>query len=345
MEKEVVLEQKDAADWAYRGEGAVNLVLAYTGSSPSFVGKVLRIQKAPRNGSSGATIPTLLSTHEQLLWRDIDGIVSSPNKEIAAQLYVLHVMSPLLGPKYVDPGPKCGFLPVSRFISERNATKRSITRFRMHQFLKLHQGQIPELSEYNPPDLFSKSKDRIYKAMNDLFTTPQNNFRVFLNGSLVFGQLGGIAHATNLVVSEAFEDALKSVIKADNGQRTKNFLQLVSDTVCESGVLDQLLEVQKLDKFDIEGAVHAYYDIISESCAVCKEVSGDEGSHMYTSLHSIPLDESLKIVKDYLIAATAKDCSLMITFTPHEEGDSESPYTKIYLEATNQIFDYKVDRA
>lgn len=404
MEKEVVLEQKDAADWAYRGEGAVNLVLAYTGSSPSFVGKVLRIQKAPRNGSSGATIPTLLSTHEQLLWRDIDGIVSSPNKEIAAQLYVLHVMSPLLGPKYVDPGmrvlvsreflesvekncisqrptwrvdagkvdthqdsvllltdhslfphgtlngqpcisveikPKCGFLPVSRFISERNATKRSITRFRMHQFLKLHQGQIPELSEYNPPDLFSKSKDRIYKAMNDLFTTPQNNFRVFLNGSLVFGQLGGIAHATNLVVSEAFEDALKSVIKADNGQRTKNFLQLVSDTVCESGVLDQLLEVQKLDKFDIEGAVHAYYDIISESCAVCKEVSGDEGSHMYTSLHSIPLDESLKIVKDYLIAATAKDCSLMITFTPHEEGDSESPYTKIYLEATNQIFDYK----
>ncbi|KAB1227748.1 Inositol-pentakisphosphate 2-kinase [Morella rubra] len=251
---EVVLAQKDSADWAYRGEGAVNLVLAYTGSSPSFVGKVLRIHKAPRNGSPGASIPTLLSTHEQLLWRDIDGIVSSPNKEIAAQLYVPHVMSPLLGPKYVDPGrptwradagkvdthqdsvllltdhslfphgtlkgqpcisveikPKCGFLPVSRFISERNATKRSITRFRMHQFLKLHQGQIPELSEYNPPDLFSKSKDRIYKAMNDLFTTPQNNFRVFLNGSLVFGQLGGIAHATNLVISEAFEDALKSV--------------------------------------------------------------------------------------------------------------------------------------
>ena len=34
---EVILEAKDAFDWVYRGEGAANLVLAYTGSSPSFV--------------------------------------------------------------------------------------------------------------------------------------------------------------------------------------------------------------------------------------------------------------------------------------------------------------------
>ena len=34
---EMVLEEKDASDWTYRGEGAVNLVLAYSGSSSSFV--------------------------------------------------------------------------------------------------------------------------------------------------------------------------------------------------------------------------------------------------------------------------------------------------------------------
>lgn len=34
---EVKLDLKDAADWVYRGEGAVNLVLAYTGTSPAFV--------------------------------------------------------------------------------------------------------------------------------------------------------------------------------------------------------------------------------------------------------------------------------------------------------------------
>ena len=35
----LILEEKDAGDWAYRGEGACNLVLAYTGYSPSFVNK------------------------------------------------------------------------------------------------------------------------------------------------------------------------------------------------------------------------------------------------------------------------------------------------------------------
>lgn len=34
---EVTLRGKDAAQWAYRGEGAANIVLAYTGSSPAFV--------------------------------------------------------------------------------------------------------------------------------------------------------------------------------------------------------------------------------------------------------------------------------------------------------------------
>lgn len=64
----------------------------------------MRIPKAPRNGSPHVRSPTALSTQERLLWRDVDGIVSSPNKEIAAQLYVQHVMSPLLGSEHVDAG-------------------------------------------------------------------------------------------------------------------------------------------------------------------------------------------------------------------------------------------------
>lgn len=40
LQMEVVLEQKDAADWVYRGEGAANLVLAYIGSCAAFVGSL-----------------------------------------------------------------------------------------------------------------------------------------------------------------------------------------------------------------------------------------------------------------------------------------------------------------
>ncbi|XP_050124613.1 inositol-pentakisphosphate 2-kinase-like [Malus sylvestris] len=403
---EVVLEKKDAGDWAYRGEGAANLVLAYTGSSPTFIGKVMRLQKARINGSRASNSPTALTPHELLLWKDMDDIVATSNKELASQLYVKHIMSPLLGSAYVDAGmrvpvsreflesveknvisqrpasrvdatkvgtqsdtvllmsdhslfsrvtqevepsisveikPKCGFLPSSRFIDEGNSIKRSITRFRMHQALKFHDGEISEYSEYDPLDLFSGSKDRIHKAIKDLFSTPQNNFRVFLNGSLIFGGLGGGAHSTNLAIGGAFEDALKGVIQGGDGLRTKSFLQLIAETVHKSGVLDWLLEVQKLDNLDIDGAIHAYYDIISEPCMVCRELGKEEVSQKYLSLHSMSLDESLKIVKDFLIATSAKDCSLMISFRPRKDGNPGSPYNNLHLKSTNQSFDYKVN--
>lgn len=191
--------------------------------------------------------------------------------------------------------------------------------------------------------MFSGCKGRIQRAINDLFATPQNNFRVFFNGSLILGGLGGVAPTTNSLIAEAFEDALKSVIQADDGLHTEKFLDLVAETVHKSGVLDQLLEVQKLDEVDIEGAIHAYYNITSEQCLVCRKLS-EEQSNRYTSLHSASLEESLRIVKGYLIAATAKDCSLIFCFRPRKEGHSGSACNHVYLESTKQSFDFKVGK-
>ncbi|WJX12905.1 Inositol-pentakisphosphate 2-kinase [Trifolium repens] len=331
---ELTLTEEDAANWVYRGEGAANIVLSYTGSSPSYIGKVMRIRKSPRKESA------------------LQG-------EIAGQLYVDHVMKPLLGSKYVDAGTHIlvtkEFLetveknvlsqrPASRVDDSRvdtqcdfgllmsdhsifpHGNKESIpsisveikvTRFEMHQALKLQRGEISQQSVYDPLDLYSGSKERVHKAIKDLFTTPQNNFRVFLN------------------------DELHSVIQADDGQCTENLFTLVTEAVQKSGILNQLLEVQKLDSIDVEGVIHAYYDITSQQCKVCRELS-EEQAKRFTSLHSVSLDESLRIVKDYLIAATAKDCSLMLCFRPRQEDDSGSAYNSVHLESTKQAFNYKV---
>lgn len=404
----LTLKEEDAAHWVYRGEGAVNLVLAYAGSSPSFIGKVIRLRKAPKNGleSKGVSVRNsmALTPLERVLWKDVDQLISSSDKEIVGQVYVEHVMKPLLGSNYVDAGmhilvtreflelveknitgqrpvwrvdaarvdthcdfgllmsdhslfahgsprpspclsveikPKCGFLPLSKFISEGNAIKRRITRFEMHQTLKFLQGEISRLSEYNPLDLFSGSKERIKKAIKGLLTTPQNNFRVFLNGSLILGGLGGVAKNTDICIAKEFEDELKSFIQVDDVLRTENLFTLVTEALQKSGVLDKLLEVQKLDSIDIEGVIHAYYNITSEQCVVCKELS-EEQAKTYASLHSASFDESLRIVKDYLIAATAKDCSLMLCFRPRNEEDSGSVYNNVYLESTKQAFHFKV---
>lgn len=113
----MVLEKKDAGDWIYRGEGAANIVLSCNGSSPAFVGKVLRIQKAPRNGSPRCESPRYgsdnednhsaelaLTTDECLLWKEIEDLGSAPSREIAEQLYVQHIITPLLGSEHVDAG-------------------------------------------------------------------------------------------------------------------------------------------------------------------------------------------------------------------------------------------------
>ncbi|CAN6722254.1 unnamed protein product [Malus baccata var. baccata] len=335
---EVVLEKKDAADWAYRGEGAANLVLAYTGSSPAFTRVPVSrefLESVEKNVISQRPASRVDATKVDT---QSDTVLLMSDHSLFPR--VTQEVEPCIS---VEIKPKCGFLPSSKFIDEGNSIKRSITRFRMHQALKFHDGEVSEYSEYDPLDLFSGSKDRIHKAIKDLFSTPQNNFRVFLNGSLIFGGLGGGAHSTNLAIRGAFEDALKGVIQGGDGKRTKSFLQLVAETVHKSGVLDRLLEAQKLDNLDIEGAIHAYYDIISEPCMVCGELGKEKVSQKYLSLHSMSLDESLKMVKDFLIATSAKDCSLMISFRPRKDGSPGSPYNNLYLESTNQSFDYKVN--
>ncbi|KAK4429288.1 Inositol-pentakisphosphate 2-kinase [Sesamum alatum] len=399
-----VLGAKDAVEWIYRGEGAANLVLAYCGNAPKFVGKVLRIQKVPTNGSECENGHSALTKLEGILWGKFEGIVSAPTRETAGQLYVQKVMCPLLGSEHVDAGihvlvsrefleavekkvlgqrpswrvdaakvnplcdsvlliadhskfphgifkeefcvsveikPKGGFLPISEFIAEENAVKKKITRFKMHQLLKLHQGKIRKLSKYDPLDMFSGSKDRVQKAIKSLFLTPQNNFRVFLNGSLAFGGMDGAADSASYTLDQAFLDGLKHIIVAKDGMHIKYFLELVAETIFKSRLLDRLLEVQKLDSIDIEGAIHAYYDIVSQPCMVCREKDGSKLSGRYSSLHSKPRDEKLKIVRDYLISSTAKDLSLMISFRSRGNKDLESSYKVVFLESTKQSFDYK----
>ncbi|XP_031129608.1 inositol-pentakisphosphate 2-kinase-like [Ipomoea triloba] len=400
----IVLDVKDAREWSYRGEGAVNLVLSYRGTSPHFLGKVLRIQKVPTNGSENENGHPGLTMHEIILWKDVKELASAPTREIAEHFFVQHVMCPLLGSEHVDAGirilvsrefleeveknvlrkrptwrvdaakvnlrsdsillmsdhsifphvtpqeelcicveikPKCGFLPVSEFIIESNALKRRTTRFKMHQALKFHQGKISYISGYDPLDMFSRSKDRLDKAIKDLFMTPQNNFRVFVNGGLIFGGFGGGAESTNSKAGQAFEDALKNIIFAkEEGMRTEFFLELISEAVFSSGLLNRLLEVQKLDIFDIEGAIHVYYNVISQPCMVCRDL-GNDLSKRFNTLHSISMEESWKILRDYLIAATAKDLSMMISFRPREDGKRESSYSLVSLKSTNQNFDYK----
>ncbi|OIV98522.1 hypothetical protein TanjilG_12108 [Lupinus angustifolius] len=307
---EVILRENDAADWVYRGEGAANLVLSYIGSSPLFIGKVMRIRKAPRSDVVTVRSPSALTAHERLLWKDVDELISSSDKEIAGRLFVQHVMKPLLGSKFVDAG--------------------------MHVLVST------EFLESVEKDIICQRPP--WRVDNAQVDTQCDSVLLMSDHSVFSHGLGGGAEDTNFGIAKAFEDVLKSFIQANDGLCTESLLTLVAEALTKSGVLNQLLEVQKLDNVDIEGAIHAYYDITSQQCMVCREL-GEEQAKKYTSLHSASLNESLRVVRDYLIAATAKDCSLMMCFRPRKDGGSGSEHNTVYLESTKQTFDFKADNS
>eukprot|EP01135_Chromosphaera_perkinsii_P004794 Nk52_evm25s296 gene=Nk52_evmTU25s296 len=169
--------------------------------------------------------------------------------------------------------------------------RQDICRFCLHQLLKYDKkvGKvrgngiecdrkwIDSLSDYCPLNLFAKSeKSRVQRAIEGLISTPQNNFRMFVNGDLfdvnthfkklrdekepLEGELLGIA-----------KDLFGSV-NMNAGEFKRNFAKLLSDILlykkwpgwtlsgtpgetgeATMGILDKLRMVQELDIFGIEG--------------------------------------------------------------------------------------------
>jgi inositol-pentakisphosphate 2-kinase len=137
------------------------------------------------------------------------------------------------------------------------------------------------------------------------------------------------------------EKCLEDLSKVSGLQPT-DFVELLSDAILNSGALDKLLATQKLDDHDIEGAIHLYYNIINQPCLICKSITDDELLCKYSSLHSLSFDKSCEIVRNFLIAATAKDCSLIMCFRARECEATDSEYDSVFLKSVNRTYDYKV---
>ncbi|XP_078157665.1 inositol-pentakisphosphate 2-kinase IPK1-like [Carex rostrata] len=396
---EIVIKADDVKDWVYKGEGAANIILSYQGSSPRLLGKVLRIQKVPKDETEPPNACGQLSKHEQLLWGDVAELIESNSEDSLMQNYAGCIMGPLLGSVHIDAGvrvsvtreflenvedsalnfrpswrikaskidtltksallisdhsifssnstlsiaveikPKCGFLPSSEYISDENFIKKQVTRYKMHQALKLHKIQILEESAYDPLDLFSQSKERIQKALNALYQVPQNNFRVFSNGHLIYGGMDTVSNSHH--ANNSFEELIGTT--SGLNLNLHNFFELLTEMISRSGVLNKLLETQKLDLYDVEGAIHSYYDVVSQPCLVCSSISDKGLLEKFEKLHSLPIQRSIEIVRDYLVSATAKDCSLMLSFRPRErDADASEGYGSVCIESVDQVYDYKV---
>lgn len=101
-----------------------------------------------------------------------------------------------------------------------------------------------------------------------------------------------------------------------------------SYTSAGAGVLQRLLEVQRFDQHDIEG-IHTLYQSLllpqpgirtaqSQSRQTCSA-----GNIDWDRVDKMPVAQKIAATRDYLIAATAKDCSIMMAFRQAEKQSAD----------------------
>jgi len=99
-----------------------------------------------------------------------------------------HAMETINPTFSVEIKPKCGFLPSSPFIDSTRAIKYSVCSYCMLQKTKVKEGKYSRESSYCPLDLFSGEPRRVMYALECLVSDPQNNLRVFCDGSGIFSE-------------------------------------------------------------------------------------------------------------------------------------------------------------
>jgi len=221
--------------------------------------------------------------------------------------------------------------------------------------LKVVEGDVDEQSHYCPADLFSGSPQRITAALESLLQNPQNNFKIFYEGSLCFtGKLGGKHKQMNIQRLVDLDDLLSREIfvfpNETFKEQTKKPRELLVAMLCdiitkEQKLLDIIKETQSRDYFNIE-AIYPFYnrllelELLEQLEEYCLTPQPNDlitiDAYEYKQCYSLllldlqelraeirgPESESVlircfRIIKDFLLAASLKDCSIMITLVKY----------------------------
>lgn len=180
--------------------------------------------------------------------------------------------------------------------------KHTKSRYSLHQTLKLKQGSISSRSAYDPPDLFSNQKERMVRALISLFDNPQNNLSVFRGG-----------HRCPLDdVCGLCKSIVQTMLPSDTvASCAKEALSIIlAEILLQENVLQNILHMQNTCQYDVQAVEKLVYRLVSPDV----ESKAGEPSSALERLLNFGEEKIMDILADYCIAATAKDCSLMISF-------------------------------
>ncbi|KAJ5068177.1 inositol polyphosphate kinase 1 [Anaeramoeba ignava] len=265
--------------------------------------------------------------------------------------------------------PKCGFIPNSPFIDKNNQFKKQFSRYFLHQRLKKKKGEIEEISLYDPIDLFSNDKNQIFHAMDCLLNNPQNNLKIFLDSQLIFGGIRSQEQEGDektelrklLMDQNHLQTQLKNIFNKEK-QNIQSLKEIITQIILKTKVLDNILNLQKLDNLDIEGIYQIYQNLNNSKIEIpswkkiCdnqpflesilqnikKPKIENEENLLKFKLEDLSKEESIMKIIEFLISSSVKDCSVMITIQEVEKKDKIEENSIIKDENSGKFFQFKI---
>lgn len=192
--------------------------------------------------------------------------------------------------------PKAGYTAISPLVHKDRLVKYSQTRFALQQQLYelgmvrkrwMMNQDVTSTSLYNPLELFSGETKRIRNAIYTLFHCSQNNLKVWKQGSFRIMASPDDDDDNNRATSWLLRNA-ESVLFNDRDEENDTFvseepspeeeggarlLDIVTTILCREPFLDKILQLQKLDVIDADGAIIIYERLVQTFCNGCAETA------------------------------------------------------------------------
>lgn len=226
----------------------------------------------------------------------------------------------------------------------------------LKQYAKLYEGDIDSISKYCPLDLFSGDDVRMKRALFDLYEAPNNRFKLFKNGDLVYTESIGSADAMEEEMNRVFGSdksldhlaallctALLSPIESQKSVAVKEeFVSLDpkllkrkgSSRSCDTdsrplpanSILQKILLLQRhtdISDHDAKNLCDKLLSNIDDLDGLHQLVLWHPNTKLEPQLSPSEIDDVQQLQR-FLLSVTAKDVSLLLTFREVEDDRAES---------------------
>jgi Inositol-pentakisphosphate 2-kinase len=212
--------------------------------------------------------------------------------------------------------PKGGYTAISPFVKETRIHKFLKSRYVLLQELysmgkvtkdwmrDSGSGTIFDSSSYDPLDLFSGNDARVRRALHCLLQCPQNNIKIWAGIKIMLG-----VETTQSQEGESSFDwhslgeslGLRMLTNDSKRDVTSFLIDLTAKVLLEESFLCRILDLQKLDVLDADGAIEVYRRLVK----LCEDDQGKAES----LLDSFP-EWSGEGYKSHLVCSVLRNCPL-----------------------------------